>query len=274
MAAALKDDQLITFDEMSPSMALLPTPKHTMLAFAEVQTVIEYLIEKSGDDTVRRMLDLLRTGEARDDRHAVSKVTGLSFKAFERNWRAWLKRKRLRVRKDAGVQSMQFKKSDRPDDLEELDGVGKAIQGHLRLGDLLRGRGRVKAGLKEYERAQGAAGTGVDPVIRSKMASAHLAMNNPEGAIAAVGEVPDLHQGYALAYVLLGRAHLALEQWSEAKVWLRRALGYNPYDQAVHRGLQRACEALSDKACVVRAGDALTVLQAGGHGDEAGRGEP
>ena len=268
VAVALKSDQLITFDEMSPSMALLPTPKHTMLAFAEVQTVIEYLLGKFGDDAVRRMLDLLRTGKATDDRAALSQVTGLSFKAFERNWRAWLKRKRLKVRKDAGVHAMRFKKSAMPDDLEELDDVDRAIRDHLKLGDLLRGRGRPKAGLREYERAQGASGAGVNPLIRTKMASAHLALNDPESAIAAVAPVPELHQGYALAHILLGRSYLALERWEEAKVWLRRALGYNPYDQAVHRGLQRACDATADDPCVRRAVTALEALRPAAHGGE------
>ena len=261
VAVALRDDQLITFDEMSPSMALLPTPKHTMLAFAEVQTVIEYLLSKHGDDSVRRVLDLLRTGEAKDDRQAIARVTGLSFAAFERNWRGWLKRQRLQIRKDAGVHDMKFKKSDRPDDLEELDSVDRSIRDHLKLGDLLRGRDRSKAGLREYERAQAISGPRVNPLIRTKMASAHLALDNPEAAIAAVAPVPDLHEGYALAYILLGRAHLALEHWEDAKVWLGRALGYNPYDQAVHMGLQQACVATADDTCVQRAVAAMQALQ-------------
>lgn len=261
VATALAGGQLITFDEMSPSMALLPTPKHTMLAFAEVQTVIEFLLDKHGDDSVRRALDLLSTGEAKSDREAISKVTGLSFPAFERNWKAWLRRQKLKVRKDAGVHTMQFKKSDRPDDLAELDDVDRSIRDHLKLGDLLRGRGRAKAGLREYERAQGVAGVGVDPLIRTKMASAHLSLNDPEAAIAAVAPVPKLHHGYALAYILLGRAHLALKQWDPAKVWLRRALGYNPYDQAVHMGLQQACVATADDLCVQRAQVALEALR-------------
>lgn len=274
VAAALASSQLITFAEMSPSMALLPTPKHTMLAFAEVQTVIEHLLERHGEDSVRRLLDVLRTGEARDDREAISKVTHLSFKAFERSWRAWLRKQGLQIRKDAGVHTMQFKKSDRPDDLAELDDVDRAIRDHLKLGDLLRGKGRAKAGLREYERAQGAAGPGVDPLIRTKMASAHLSMDDPESAIAAVAAVPALHDGYALAYILLGRAHLALKQWKEAKVWLERALGYNPYDTAVHLGLQQACVATSDDLCVQRAATALQALaptQAKAHPEPVGR---
>ena len=250
-------------------MALLPTPKHTMLAFAEVQTVIEHLLDRHGPDAVRRVLDALRTGAAKDDRQAISQVTHLSFKAFERNWRAWLKRKGLKVRKDAGVHTMRFKKSDRPDDLSELDDVDRAIRDHLKLGDLLRGRGRPKAGLREYERAQGVVGAGVDPLIRTKMASAHLSLDDPEAAIAAVAPVPELHHGYALAYILLGRAHLALKQWDEAKVWLQRALGYNPYDTAVHMGLQQACVAIADDLCVQRALAALEALQPAqpeGHG--------
>ena len=82
-------------------------------------------------------------------------------------------------------------------------------------------------------------------------------------------------EAFALQWDSIGAAAWLLSLVVRRKrVWLRRALGYNPYDQAVHRGLQRACEALDDKPCAVRAGDALTVLQAGGHDDEAGRGEP
>jgi tetratricopeptide (TPR) repeat protein len=261
VAVALRDKQLITFDEMSPSMALLPTQRHTALAFAEVQTVIQFLLEKHGADSVQRVLEALGSGQAKDEREALKQVTRLSFKAFERNWRSWLKRRRYRVRKDAGIVEMRFKKSDRDPKKADLDGLRKEIRDFVHLGDLLRGKDRHKAGLKEYRKALAKAGGGQDALVRARIASAHLALDQPQPAIDAVAGVPDLHPGHMMSYVLLGEGHLKLGAHPEARRWLGRALRYNPYDVKIHADLKTACDALGDEACANRAAESIRILQ-------------
>jgi len=261
VAAALKAGELISFEEMSPSMALLPTQRHTMLAFAEVQTAIAYLLERSGADAVARLLGALRDAAEPDLDAALKAVTGKTVAGFERDWRRWLKRRGYRVRKDVSPAFRRFKRSARPDDVEELDGLEKSIRDHILLGDLLRGRKRPKAGLAEYERAESRGGGRQRAFVRCRQASALLELDQPDAAIEAVRELPELQPGVMMSYVLLGKAHLRKGDNEEAVRWLRLALDHNPFDAMLHTSLLVACVALEDRRCVDRSKAALVALK-------------
>ena len=56
LAEAARDQEFITFDQMHPSMAKLPSQKATALAFAEVFTVVEYLRQTHGVDSIPKDL--------------------------------------------------------------------------------------------------------------------------------------------------------------------------------------------------------------------------
>src|SRR5262249_29214924 len=61
LATALgKGRRLITFEEMYPSMAKLPSQADTALAFAEVFTVVEYLNERVGAAGIAQLIRRLR----------------------------------------------------------------------------------------------------------------------------------------------------------------------------------------------------------------------
>src|SRR5437899_10205233 len=63
LATGLARKHLITFEQMHPSMAKLPSQEDTALAFAEVYTVIEYLVAQIGWDGVRRVLAEMKGGK-------------------------------------------------------------------------------------------------------------------------------------------------------------------------------------------------------------------
>ena len=272
VAAALSAGELVSFAAMSPSMALLPTQRHTVLAFAEVQTAVAYLLERAGEGAVGRLLDALAADPDLDA--ALRAVTDAGEARFEKDWRRWLARRGYRVRDDVAPAFRRFRRSARPDDAEELDGLDKVVRDHLRLGDLLRGRGRAKAGLAEYGRAEGRSEGRGRAAVRCRQASALLELDRPKEAIAAVADLPELQPGERLATVLLGKAHLRLGHDGEARRWLLQAIEQNPFDSEVQAGLVEACDALGDLACAKRARDALAVLgQAGPGGPPGERGD-
>src|SRR6185503_16878524 len=83
LASGLQHHHLITFAQMHPSMAKLPSQADTALAFAEVYTAIEYLHDKVGWRGIRDQIARLRDGKPLDD--------------FEAGWRAWLHGRKLRL---------------------------------------------------------------------------------------------------------------------------------------------------------------------------------
>jgi hypothetical protein len=85
---ATRENRLITFERMSPSIALLPSARDAALAYAEVFAAIEFLQGRDGR-SVERILDSLGAGAS--DQAAVAKVFGAPFPRFEAAWREHLR---------------------------------------------------------------------------------------------------------------------------------------------------------------------------------------
>src|SRR5699024_9375194 len=73
---------LITFEQMRPSMAKLPRQEDAAVAFAEVYTVMEYLKREVGQDAFKRLLDHINSGLDADQ--AFARTIGTSFSNFEK----------------------------------------------------------------------------------------------------------------------------------------------------------------------------------------------
>ena len=74
----VKENNLIPFDKMHPSMAMLPTAKDAATAFAEVFFAIDYLHQEHGTQALRTIVD--DAGHrSRRDQQAVEAATGKSF---------------------------------------------------------------------------------------------------------------------------------------------------------------------------------------------------
>jgi len=89
LAAALKKGRLITFDEMHPSMAKLPSQDAAALAYAEVYTLVGWMHGKIGYKGIRDLLVAQRDGKSA--RRAVAEAMNLSWAEVEKAWRAQLK---------------------------------------------------------------------------------------------------------------------------------------------------------------------------------------
>src|SRR5205823_4397537 len=109
LATALGKRHLITFEQMHPSMAKLPSQEDTALAFAEVYMAIEYLYAQIGWNGIRQMVSALRDGKS--DADAVAHAIGRSFEQFQKDWRGWLAARKLRARPGLVPTALKFKKA-------------------------------------------------------------------------------------------------------------------------------------------------------------------
>src|SRR5205823_10735697 len=96
---AAKDNKLIPFAAMHPSIAKLPTQEAAALAFAEVEAAIRLLYQHGGQQALTELVAAMAAG-ARDEK-AVSLAYGKTFVQFERDWRESLKE----LRKDPPAQA-------------------------------------------------------------------------------------------------------------------------------------------------------------------------
>jgi tetratricopeptide (TPR) repeat protein len=239
LATGIARKHLITFAEMHPSMAKLPSQEDTALAFAEVYTVVEFLHEKNGWAGLRALIKRFADGKP------------LALDEIEAAWKSWLRGQKLRTHPGLlpAESELRFKKAagkttEASEDDSSRIGEERARK-FARLGGMLRARHRLVAAATEYEKAQQIVGPG-HPSVANKLARTYLELGDAQRAIAAAEPALELYPDQAGPNATLGEAWLRKGDNKKAAQFLEAALAINPFDPAVHCGLGQAWRALKD----------------------------
>jgi tetratricopeptide (TPR) repeat protein len=244
LGTALKQRKLISFDEMHPSMAKLPSQEAAALAFAEVFTMIGYLHEQVGYQGIRQAIALQREGKSA--RRAVAEVLGKPWATVERDWKAYLRRLDLNPQRAlsgrASARRIRFDKGGEHEENVGVEEVASAkAQKHARLGGMLRARGLNEAAAVEYEKALAVAPGGQDalanPFLASKLSRIYLELGRAEDAIRLAGPLAQADENDAAPVVTLGLAYLATNRPDEARGAFEIALRVSPFDPTVRCNL-------------------------------------
>ncbi len=244
-------NKIVTFEQMHPSMALLPSQEDAAMAYAEVYTVLEYLVGQKGRAVVRSLLsafDKSRIVEA-----AVAEVSSFPFQTFVSKWMAYLvARPRLDVPGDFDDEEVEIVGAVGDGSGDEGSGAFEKVtnveaRDHLKLGELLRAREHNEAALVEYQKANLLTGN-TQPDLQNALAKLYLASKQPAEALAALTEVARWYPGYYPTYLHRCQALLALARPAEAIVACEEAAGVNPFDPAVMAGLRDGYAATGQKA--------------------------
>jgi tetratricopeptide (TPR) repeat protein len=244
LASGIARKHLITFEQMHPSMAKLPSQEDTALAFAEVYSVVEYLEQQVGWPGLRQIVAGLRAGKSDDA--AVASVVGRDFDMFQRDWRAWLHGRKLRQRPGLIPTELKFKKGDQdaPEDASQIaEERGRKL---ARLGGLLRARHRLRAAAVEYEKAAALVGAG-HPQVANPLARTWLELGDANRAIAAAQPMAELYPDLAAPAATLGEGYLKKGDYEKAAVHLEAALRISPFDPAIHCGLEKVFRQRGDQ---------------------------
>ncbi len=229
---AAKNDELLNFDQLHPSIALLPSQKAAALAFAQVSSFIEMFYRGYGAEGLRAALE--RVGEGEDARKALAKVARLPWKALEEQWKASLSDRptappaRLLPRYLSGEATEQDEVAD-----VELERARKFV----RLGDMLWVRARPAAASVEYGKAHQAAPA--DPVVASRYARSAIAGGRPKDAIAPLMRTLDRYPNHAPALSSLATAMFRTSRPDLAQEAATHAIAHNPFDPQPHCILSR-----------------------------------
>jgi tetratricopeptide (TPR) repeat protein len=243
---AARQGRLITFAEMHPSMAKLPSQEAAALAFAEVLAAVEWMERRGGPAALVRVLDLVAEGRPADQ--AVARALAIPFEAFLAEWRRWMATRPLPEGGERQLTVLRFKGDPRHggSHSEWAEIPDERARGFARLGEIFRGRGRWEAARQEYGKAVRRVG-GRSAALASKFALASLMSGREGEAEAALAEAVRSHPGYAALHVNLGRLYLKKQQWARARDAFLLANRTDPFDPEIHAGLARAFEALGEK---------------------------
>lgn len=254
LASALANQRLISFDDMHPSMAKLPSQQAAALAFAEVYTMVDYIHETAGYEGIREVIRLQREGKSA--RRAVGEVLDMRWKKVETGWKSFLNKRNLRTSKSissrASSPRIRFDKGGEKDDNVGVDEVeSKKARKFARLGGILRSRGMPEAAALEYEKALAIVGPD-DPFVASKLSRTYLDLQDYEKAIELAEPLSKLDEHDSAPLITLGIAYLATGDSEASRSAFERALRVNPFDPAVRCGLQEVYADLGETALAGR----------------------
>ena len=239
LGEAQRTGRFIPWARMHPSMAKLPNQQATALAFAQVQTAMDYTARAAGGGGLRQLLERMRRG--RSDWQALSDVTGLERARFTRGWRRHLRTLGLRPLPGLVPPELRFGKA--PTREQRLAAIKeKRARAYLRLADMMRTRGLPRPAIIEYLKARALLGPRND-LVANHLARAYLEISSPAQAISALLPVLEYYPQLPGPQVTMATAYLRSGNKIAAARHLRVALGINPFNPEVHCGLATALQA-------------------------------
>ncbi len=230
--------KFITFKQMYPSMALLPSQDDTALAFAEVESAVSWIVKDHGGyPTIRKLMAELKDGKTVPQ--AIKGALGLSLDGFQAAWRTWLKRRPLHTDPAATARHLTFK-GDAPRAGKKASGDADVDDPKARrfahLGELLRMRGREKAAAVEYRKAYALVGPKA-PLLSDKLALTLMNLKDYDAARKILEAAVAPNPTFVTTYVHLGRLYFLMKKWDLAEQAYVKAVGINPFDPEIHAGL-------------------------------------
>lgn len=233
LADAARTGKFISFREMHPSMAKLPSQKDAALAFAQVFTVIEYIRGKHGPDAIARVLDLAGRGQKIEA--ALKSVTGQSIAELERSWQAWIKKRPFKLQPDAKPVRIDLATSESAGTKERpLEAIAdKEAHDFSRLGELLQLRGHNHAAVVEYEKAYAMSGVRYVTLV-NRLARAYDALGRRPEAVSLLDRALVVHPEDGDAHLLAGRLRMATNELQSARRHFDEVRLQNPFNPEIY----------------------------------------
>ncbi len=245
LVTAIKNNELISFRQMSPTFAQFKTPKQGQLAFSEVATMVDYLRRNCGRDSWFKMFDLL--GQGKTDKEAMGMVCGQDFNSIWQNWQKWVLAKNWPAIPGAVVMRLEFKEQEGLEEAEEKPEAGEDKTGeYVRLGDLLRDRKFYQAAVVEYKKALNL--EPYDPRVMNKLGLGQALAGNYPDAISILKQSAEIYPNYSTTYIYLGQAYWSSGDTKNAVSSYETGLEQNPFNPIPYRNLIQLYQKQGDSA--------------------------
>jgi tetratricopeptide (TPR) repeat protein len=261
LARALAADDLVTFEEMHPSFAFLPSAERGAVAYAQVQILVATAAEHGGEGTIGRCLAAIDGGA--EAPAALAAAAGYpDFDALFDDAVAAMRGLELVERKLAALPlTIDGEGGDFAED--PLLAADVALADHARLGDLLRLADRPRAALVEYGKAM-PPDEPPSPLLSNRSAECHLLLGDEARALELLRSATQDYPSFAMTWKGLGQLE---RQRGELQVALDAYLAsadVYPFDSEVQAALAALYIELGDPVAAARHARFERVLLHGG----------
>jgi tetratricopeptide (TPR) repeat protein len=236
LTRATRDNKLLTFEQLHPSIALLPSQDDATLAFAQVSTFMSNFVTNNGERALRDAL--LQIAKGTDAKDALARAANTRFADLEQRWRASLPKTMPSAQPRKLTRRFRAGGDETPDESQDV-AVSEARR-FLRLGDLLWSKKRARAAMLEYEKANHSDAD--DPIVAARLARAALEAGDPTRSLTALEPLLARYPEHAPTYAVRGAALFELGRTVEARAALLEAIRINPFDPDPHCRLQRIAD--------------------------------
>ncbi len=241
LASGIQNDYLVKFKDMMPSFAKLKSAEDVQLAYAQVSTMVDYMVKLKGDSIISQLVKALRKG--RSFEVALRQETGMTLSEFQSAWKKDIKTRKLRTIPGLRVLRFEFKKKEggSAENEEDIPSAFDAIGGKrtrdlILLGDILKERNRVKAAIVEYEKALDSARS-LSPILYNKLGRTYLQEKEYDSAenllTTSLGYYPD----FPRTLVNLGELYFQKKVMDRAEEYFQQAVKLNPFNPFLHKRL-------------------------------------
>ncbi|MBL91289.1 MAG: hypothetical protein CMH56_05675 [Myxococcales bacterium] len=271
LADAVKANDLVTFEQMHPSMAKLPSQEKTALAFAEVFTVIEFMHKQKRDGATgfqltNRLLKVLGTGASMDA--ALEATLGENLSTMQRSWTAYLKKRPFRRVPGAMPKQLVFVKgngktlrTEEEEDEKAMEDAGNVkTRKWVRLGNLLRRRGHKKAAVIEYEKAVNAGHQAKNAALQNRLAGLYLDLEEYDKAGALMPKTIEVFPHDPQTRILEGRLALRQGRHADALKAYDRAAWENPFHPEIYMANYEIAQSEDNEKAMEQATEKVALL--------------
>ena len=236
LAFAIKEDILLTVDQMMPSFAALPTAAMARQAYAQTTAMIDYLCKRNGEDIVYQIVSGLKDQPNLDT--VMMTQMGEDFAAFEKGWRQWLKEQPYRIHRPGLMEEEQalslLDEDAAVEQIQSLEEGNQEQKKHLRLGDLLLERSRYRAALKQYQKTI-ADQEILDRQVVLRLLECYRNLGQQQDIVNVIDRyVLDLERDTTML-IRKAQAQIASDKQAEAEVLLERAIRINPFNPEIYK---------------------------------------
>mgnify|MGYP006271385187 CR=1 FL=1 len=236
LADATRSGEFITYDEMHPSMAKLPSQKAATLAFAEVFTTMEFLTKRYGSEAIPELLTTLAEGISLEQ--GLQRTFEMNLSQLEKRWQKYLRRRNFRLVPGAAPQPIKLATNGQNNEegppIEAMR--EKKAKKFARLGELLQLRDHHAAAVVEYEKARDAAGLKY-ATLNYRLARAYKELGRTDAALEVLEKSLRAHPDDGDSHLLAGRILFQQEHIDAAYKHFKAVTLINPFNPEIHAAL-------------------------------------
>lgn len=224
---AKRNNQLIPFENFSGSLVYLESSRQVELAFIELSSFVDYLINNFGE---QKFIDFISNySKFKDEKTLYKKIFNRDYRELIDAWINRIEEKRELVDKYPGaLVDVKILDSQVERELITLD-----VYQHIELGDKLLKRKEYKSALYQYKKSQQQ--QPYNPIVMTRIGRVLKLLRKYEEAEEILKQCISVNPNFATAYELLIELYYETSRYSDALKYYSELLQINPFNYKIRK---------------------------------------